>query len=63
MCELGRSPNNSLMVACGDEVVVASTHNVAAVADATASDGVAVADGVAVVVGAVATVVVWVQQC
>ena len=50
-------PNNSQLVACGDVVVVAVLHNAAAVGD------VAVVDDVMVVVGAMAIVVVWVQQC
>ena len=54
MCGLGRSPDNSLMVACGDEVVVAIVHNAAAAND------VAVADGVVVIVGVAAMVDVWV---
>ena len=53
MYGLERSPDNSLMVACGDEVVVAVAHNamvtndVAAAYDAAAADGVVAADGVA----------------
>ena len=57
MCGLGRIPDNSLMVACGDEVVVAATCNAAVADDVVATDGVVVA------VGVVATVVVWVQWC
>ena len=57
LCGLGRSPNNSLMVVCGDEVVVAATRNAATV------DDVAVVVDVATAEGAVAAVVVWVQQC
>ena len=49
MCGLERSPDNSLMVVCGDEVVVATAHNVAA------TDDVAAVDGVVVAVGAAAT--------
>ena len=45
------------MIACGDEVMVPTAHNVAVV------DDVAAADGVVVVVGAAAMVDVWVQQC
>ena len=44
---LGMSLDNSLMVACGDEVVVAVAHNVVAV------------DVVVVAVGAAAVVYVW----
>ena len=64
LCGLGRSPDNSLMVACGDEVVVAAVHTAVAVDDvATADDAVvfddvATADGVVVAVGAVTVVVV-----
>ena len=54
------SPNNSLMVACGDVIVVATMHNVVAASDFASVVGVAAADNVVVVVGAVATVVVWV---
>ena len=66
LCVLERSPDNSLMVACGDEVVVAVVHNAVAVDDAAATDDdvvavdVAAVDDVVVAVGAVATVVVWV---
>ena len=69
MCGLGRSPDNSLMVACGDEVVVEDAHNVVVVDDATvdddvaAADGVAAVDGVVVAVGVVAIIDVWVQKC
>ena len=57
MYGLERSPDNSLMVVCWDEFVVEAVDDVAATID------VVVADGVVVVVGAAATVVVWVQQC
>ena len=57
MCGLGRSPNNSLMVACGDAVVVVAMRN-----DAAASD-VAATNDVVVVVGDTDAVVIWVQQC
>ena len=43
MCGLGRSPDNSLMVACGDEVVVEAVHNAVATDDVAAVVGVAVA--------------------
>ena len=56
MYGLKMSPNNSLMVVCGGEVVVTAVHNVAATID------VASIDGVVIVVGAAAVVVVWVQQ-
>ena len=59
---LERSPDNSLMVVCGDEVVVAATRNVVAADDLVAVVDVAAVDGVAVAVGDVAAVVVWVQQ-
>ena len=51
MYGLERILDNSLMVVCGDEVVVAAARNVAAT------------DDVAVAVGDVVVVVVWVQQC
>ena len=54
---LKMSPDNSLMVACGGEVVVMARHNVAA------TDGVAAIDGVVVAVGAVIAVDVWMKQC
>ena len=57
MCGLERSLDNSLMVICGDEVVVVAAHNVVAMDDVVAVDGVVVA------VGAAVLVVVWVQQC
>ena len=50
MCGLGRSPNKSLMVACGDGVVVVTTHNV------VAEDDVAAMDDVAAIVGVVTAV-------
>ena len=54
---MGMNPNNSLMVACGDAVVVADTCSAAAVSD------VAVVGDVVVVVGAATAVSVWVQRC
>ena len=57
------SPDNSLLVACGDAVVVVAVRNAAAVGDVAASIGVAAVDDVVVVVGAVAVVSVCVQQC
>ena len=68
------SPNKSLMVACGDVVVVVATHNAATASDlatacnaAAAGDvaalvGVVAADVVVVVVGVAVAVDVWVQQ-
>ena len=53
LCGLGKSPDNSLMVACGDEVVVAAVHNSTAVDNAVAIDDVATADGVAAADGVV----------
>ena len=47
MCGLGRSPNNSLMVACGDGVVVAAAHNAAAADGVAAMHNAAVVDDVA----------------
>ena len=63
MYGLERSPDNSLMVVCGDEVVVAAVHNAAAVDDVAAAIDVTDADGVVVAVGATAAVVFWVQWC
>ena len=60
---MGRILDNSLLVVCGDEVVVVATRNAVATDDVGVVVDVAVADGVVVAVGAVATVVVWVQQC
>ena len=40
LCGLGRSPSNSLLVVCGDGVVVAAMHNVAAADDVVAVVGV-----------------------
>ena len=57
------SPNNSLMVACGDAIVVADTRNAAATSDFVATIGVTTVDDVVVVVGDVAAVVFWVQRC
>ena len=51
------------MVVCGDEVVVAATHNAMVVDDVAATIDVVVADGVVVAVGAATTVDVLVQQC
>ena len=55
------SPDNSLLVACGDVVVVVAVRNVAAADDVGVVVGVAAADGVGVGVGGAATLVVWVQ--
>ena len=57
------SPDNSLLVACGDAVVVAAVRNAAAANVVAAAVGFATASDVVVVVGDVATVVVWVQLC
>ena len=54
---LERSPDKSLLVVCGDAVVVTATCN------AAATDDVVAADGVVVAVGATTAVDVWVQQC
>ena len=51
------NPNNSLMVACGDGVVVVAMRN------AATAGYVAAADDVVVVVGAADGVAVWVQRC
>ena len=56
LCGLERSPDNSLMVACGDEVVVSATHNATTVDDVAAADDVVFADVVPNVVGAATTV-------
>ena len=59
---LGMSPNNSLMVACGDAFVVVAMHNAAVVDDVaaanvvTAIDDVAAMNVVSIVVGAVTAV-------
>ena len=58
-----RSPDNSLMVVSGDEVVVAAAHNAVAADDVAAIVGVVAVDDVVVVVGATAVVVVWVKWC
>ena len=57
------SPDNSLLVACGDVVVVVTTRNAATAGDVVAVVGVAAADDVVVVVRAVVAVAVWVQRC
>ena len=51
------------MVVCGDEVVVVTTCNAAAMDDVAATVDVADAGGVVVGVGVAAAVVVWVQWC
>ena len=56
-------PDNSLLVACGGEIVVASTRSVAAVDDVATAVGIAVVDDVVVVVGAADAVAIWVQRC
>ena len=63
MYGLVRSLDNSLMVVCGGEVVVAVSRNVVAVDDVAIAVDVALVDGVAVAVGATAVPVVWVQRC
>ena len=57
------SPDNSLLVACGDVVVVVAARNTATADDVGTAVGVVAVDGVGVGVGAVAALVVWVQQC
>ena len=57
------SLDNSLLVACGHEVVVTAARNAVAAGGVAAAIGVAAADDVVVLVGAVASVAVWVQQC
>ena len=63
LCGLERSPDNSLMVVCGDGVVVVATRNVSAMDDVAAAIDVVIVDDVVVAVGAVAIVVVWVSWC
>ena len=60
MCELGRSPDKSLLVVCGDEVVVVAVHSSMATDDVAAAIDVAIVNGVVVAIGAVDAVVVWV---
>ena len=60
---LAMSPDNSLLVACGDAVVVATVRNAMAADDVATSIDVMAADGVVVAVGVATVVVVWVQQC
>ena len=55
---MGRSPDKSLMVACGDEVLVARAHNVAAADDVVAAIDVAADDGVVIAIGDAAAIVV-----
>ena len=57
------SLDKSLMVACGDVVMVVVAFNATATGDVAPIVGVAAMDNVVVVVGAVAAVVVWVQWC
>ena len=57
------SPHNSQLVACVGEVVVAAVHNAAIAGDVVAAVGIMAVDDVVVVVGVVAMVFVWVQQC
>ena len=54
------SPHNSLLVACGGEVVVAAACNATVAGDVATTVGIMDADDVVVVVGDAATVVVWV---
>ena len=55
------SPDNSMMVICGGEVVAVAGHNAVVVDDVTNTFGVAAVDGVMVGVGVVAALIVWVQ--
>ena len=57
------SPDNSLLVACGDAVVAAATRNAAATGDVVAAIGVAATDDVVVFIGAVVAIAIWVQWC
>ena len=61
MCGLERSLDNSLMVVCGDEVVLVAACNAAVADDVVAAVDVAAADGVVVAIGAATAVFVWVQ--
>ena len=63
LCGLKRSPDNSLMVVCGDEVVVVAMCNVAVADDVVVVVDVAAMNGVVFAVGVAAAVVVWVQRC
>ena len=63
MYGLERSPDNSPMVICGDEVVVMAARNSVAMDDVAAIVDVVAADGVVVAIGVAAMVVVWVQRC
>ena len=63
MYGLEMSPDNSLLVACGGEVVVAAVCSAVATNDVAACVGVAAVDGVVVVVGATDVIVVWAQRC
>ena len=57
------SRDNSLMVVCGGEVVVAAVCNVTTMGDAMAAAGIVATDGVVFVVGVAAAVALWVQRC
>ena len=57
---LEMSPYNSLLVSCGDVVVVVAVCNAATTCDVAATIGVAAVDDVVVVVGAAVVVIVWV---
>ena len=48
LCGLGRTPNNFLMVVCGDGVVVVDAHNATAADDLVATDDIVAVDGVVV---------------
>ena len=57
------SPDKSLLVACGDAVVVAVARNDAAADDVVTVVGVAATDSVGVGVGVAAALAIWVQRC
>ena len=57
------NPDNFLLVACGDAVVVAAARNVSTASDVVAVVGVAIVDDVVVVLRATVAIVVWVKQC
>ena len=63
MYGLERNPDNSLMVVCGDEVLVAAACNAMTVDDIAGVVDVMDTSGVMVAFGAAAVIVVWVQQC
>ena len=63
MYGLVRSPDNSLLVVCGGEVVVVDACNATTTDDISVASGVVAVDGVVVGAGDAAALVVWVQRC